>query len=124
MGTGTVPARATRVKRKVRLDCLGGLFVTRFYATTICYSILMYYVYLLECTADKSWYIGYSANLKQRIERHNKGEGARTTSRKKDWVLIYYEAYLDERDAEGRERFLKSGSGRAFLKKQLTHFLT
>jgi len=83
----------------------------------------MYYVYLFQCVDDKSWYIGYSVNLKQRVERHNKGDGARTTSRKKNWKLIYYEAYLDERDAKGRERFLKSGSGRRFLKKQLSHFL-
>jgi putative endonuclease len=83
----------------------------------------MYYVYLLQNVNDHSWYIGYSADLKQRVERHNKGDGARTTSRKSDWRLIYYEAYLDERDAKGRERFLKSGSDRRFLKKQLVHFL-
>ena len=83
----------------------------------------MYYIYVLQSDEDKSWYIGYSANLKQRVERHNKGDGARTTSRKKNWKLIYYEAYLDECDAKGRERFLKSGSGRRFLKNQLMHFL-
>ena len=83
----------------------------------------MYYVYLLQNAQDFSWYIGYSANLKQRVERHNKGDGARTTSLKKNWKLIYYEAYVNEIDAKGRERFLKSGSGRRFLKKQLAHFL-
>ncbi len=83
----------------------------------------MYYVYVLE-SDDKSWYIGYSANLKLRVARHNKGDGARTTSRKNDWKLMYYEAYLNELDANGRERFLKSGSGRRFLKKQLAHYLT
>ena len=84
----------------------------------------MFYVYLLENADDKSWYIGYSADLKKRIERHQKGEGARTTGRKKNWGLIYYEAYKNEQDARGRERFLKSGSGRVFLKKQLKHYLT
>ena len=84
----------------------------------------MFYVYLLECADDKSWYIGYSANLKQRVERHQSGDGARTTKRKRNWRLIYYEAYRNEQDAKGRERFLKSGSGRAFLKKQLSHYLT
>ncbi|OGG53477.1 hypothetical protein A3H16_01840 [Candidatus Kaiserbacteria bacterium RIFCSPLOWO2_12_FULL_53_8] len=84
----------------------------------------MYYVYLLENQDDRSWYIGYSANLKQRVERHQKGDGARTTSRKQNWELIYYEAYKDEQDAKGRERFLKSGSGRKYLKKQLAHHLS
>ncbi len=36
--------------------------------------------------------------------------------------LAYYEAYRCQADAEGRERFLKSGSGRKFLKKQLRHY--
>ena len=83
----------------------------------------MYYVYLLECADDESWYIGYSANLKQRVERHQKRDGARTTRRKGSWHLIYYEAYKNELDAKGRERFLKSGSGHKYLKKQLTHYL-
>lgn len=83
----------------------------------------MFYVYLLECTDDKSWYIGYSSNLKQRVSRHLGGDGARTTGRKGHWQLIYYEAYKNERDAKGRERFLKSGSGRNFLKKQLVNYL-
>jgi hypothetical protein len=37
--------------------------------------------------------------------------------------LIYYEAYLEEEDALGRERYLKSGGGRRFLKSQLKHYL-
>lgn len=83
----------------------------------------MFYVYILENQGDKSWYIGYSANLKQRVERHQKGTGARTTKRKKDWQLVYYEAYKSEQDAKGRERFLKSGAGRKYLHKQLVHYL-
>ena len=38
-------------------------------------------------------------------------------------MLIYYEAYLEEADALGRERFLKSGGGRRFLKNQLRNYL-
>jgi hypothetical protein len=38
--------------------------------------------------------------------------------------LIYYEAYLEEQDALGREQYLKSGGGRRFLKNQLRHYLT
>jgi putative endonuclease len=87
------------------------------------YDACMFYVYLLENANGKGWYIGYSANLKQRIERHQKGDGAQTTKRKQNWSIIYYEAYKDEQDAKGRERFLKSGSGRKYLKKQLAHYL-
>ncbi|PIR45516.1 MAG: excinuclease ABC subunit C [Candidatus Vogelbacteria bacterium CG10_big_fil_rev_8_21_14_0_10_50_13] len=83
----------------------------------------MFYVYLLENQDDKSWYIGYSSDLRKRLKRHQQGDGARTTSRKKNWRLVYYESYFNQQDAKGRERFLKSGSGRRYLKKQLKHYL-
>jgi len=44
------------------------------------------------------------------------------TSFRGPWKLIYYEAYLERDDALGRERYLKSGSGRRFLKAQLRHY--
>jgi putative endonuclease len=81
-----------------------------------------HYVYLLECQNDKSWYIGYSEDLKKRINDHLKGRGCRTTSIKKNWKLIYYESYPNKADALGREKFLKGGSGRTYLKKQLKHY--
>ncbi len=83
----------------------------------------MHYVYLLECQDDKSWYIGQTDDLKARVKRHNDGSGARTTARKENWNVIYFEAYTEKLDALGREKFLKSGSGRAYLKKQLRHYL-
>jgi len=83
----------------------------------------MHYVYLLECQDDKGWHIGQTDDLRDRLKRHNSGFGARTTSRKKNWKLIYYEAYLLKADVLGREKFLKSGSGRIYLKKQLRNYL-
>jgi len=83
----------------------------------------MFYVYLLENQNDKSWYIGQTDDLRARVARHNAGNGARTTRIKKDWKLIYYEAYILKADSLGRERFLKSGSGRMYLKKQLRNYL-
>ena len=43
------------------------------------------------------------------------------TSYRGPWRLIYYEAYLEEADALGREKYLKSGGGRRFMKAQLRH---
>ncbi len=82
----------------------------------------LYYVYLLQCQVNKSWYIGYTDDLKTRIYEHQRGRGCRTTSIKKNWKLIYYESYLNKADALGREKFLKGGSGRKYLKKQLKHY--
>lgn len=80
---------------------------------------MFYYVYLLENALDKGWYIGYTTDINQRVKDHNNGKGGKTTKRKKTWILLYFEGYRSEKDALGREKFLKSGSGRNFLKKQL-----
>lgn len=85
---------------------------------------IMFSVYLLENNNDKSWYIGQTNNLKRRLEEHNSKQGGRTTKIKEGgWKLIYAEAYLERTDALGRERFLKSGSGYRYLKKQLKNYL-
>jgi len=64
-----------------------------------------------------------TSDLNRRLAEHEGGYGSRTTSLKKDWHLIYCEGYLKKLDAAGREMFLKSGSGRGFLKKQLKNYL-
>lgn len=84
--------------------------------------IVIYYVYLLQSEKDNGLYIGYTADLSRRFHQHQEGQSASTKWRR-PWKLIYYEAYLQMQDAEGREIFLKSGAGRRFLKKQLkNHF--
>ncbi len=82
----------------------------------------MFYVYVLESLSSKSWYIGQTVNLHARLERHN-ADGNVSTAHKEPWRIIYYEAYLVQKDALGREKFLKSGSGWRFLKKQMRYFL-
>ena len=83
----------------------------------------MYYVYVLENQNDKSLYIGYTENIEKRVSDHQDGKGGRTTKLKQNWQLIYQEGYLNKYDALGREKFLKGGSGRKYLHKQLTHYL-
>jgi putative endonuclease len=83
----------------------------------------IYYVYVLENLIDFSWYIGFTTNVSRRVSEHNRKIGGDYTSKKAGgWRLIYFEAYLNKSDALGRECFLKSGSGRKFVKKQLQHF--
>ena len=81
----------------------------------------MHYVYVLQSESDHGLYIGYSANLRRRLAEHQGGL-ALATSFRGPWRLVYYEAYLDEDDARGREEFLKSGLGRRFLAKQCRHY--
>ena len=82
----------------------------------------MHYVYVLRSRTDDGFYIGYSANLRKRLAQHDEGI-SRSTAHRRPWRLIYYEAYLDQADALGRERYLKSGAGRRFLKAQLSNYL-
>jgi putative endonuclease len=82
----------------------------------------MYYVYLLRSDQERRYYIGYTSNLRRRLAEHQYKKNV-STAHREGLRLIYYEAYLNKFDALGREKFLKSGSGHRFLKKQLRHFL-
>ncbi|CAN5475470.1 hypothetical protein BH23BAC1_BH23BAC1_20990 [soil metagenome] len=81
-----------------------------------------YYIYVLESEIDKSWYTGYTSDLKNRLNQHNSGKTV-TTNRKKPYILIYSEACLNEADAIAREKYLKSGMGRRYLKNRLKNYL-
>jgi len=83
----------------------------------------MFYVYILRSELDLSWYIGFTPDSPfRRLVKHNSGL-VYYTKRKKPWKLIYFEAYLNQKDATSREKFLKSGAGRNFIKKQIKHWL-
>ena len=43
----------------------------------------MFWVYILECVDDASWYIGYTSDLKRRLVEHQTKHGARTTRRER-----------------------------------------
>jgi putative endonuclease len=65
----------------------------------------MYYVYILS-DANSKIYIGYSSNLRKRIQEHQSGE-VTTTKKMKNPRLIYYEAYNSKALATSREKKLK-----------------
>ena len=79
-------------------------------------------MYVLQSESDFGFYIGFSTDLKRRLSEHARGASFAAKSRG-PWKLIYYEAYTEREDAEGREKFLKSGAGRRFLRAQLRHYL-
>lgn len=77
----------------------------------------MYYVYILKCSDDR-YYIGCTNNLQDRVKRHEKGHIPATADRL-PVTLVYYAAFLDSHKAYAFEKYLKSGSGRAFMKRHL-----
>ncbi|HEY4526825.1 MAG TPA: GIY-YIG nuclease family protein [Candidatus Paceibacterota bacterium] len=77
----------------------------------------MHYVYSLKC--KDGFYIGCTDNLKERLGRHQKGHVPATANRL-PITLAFYLATNDKYKAFEFEKYLKSGSGRAFIKK---HFV-
>ena len=77
-----------------------------------------FYTYVLKSSKDDGLYIGWSTNLRERIEKHKKGQ-VQSTKNRRPLVLIYYEACLDKEKAIIREKQLKTGFGRAYLKRRL-----
>jgi len=84
-------------------------------------SLLMYYVYLLKSQSyPKQLYVGSTRNLQQRFKEHNEGRSSHT-AKFRPWTLIGYVAFAEEWTAIAFEKYLKSGSGRAFIRR---HFLS
>jgi putative endonuclease len=83
----------------------------------------MYYTYVLQSDIDRNFYVGYTENLKQRFEQHEKGL-VESTRERRPLRLIYYEACLNMHDATKREKYLKTYYGRMFLKQRLKSCFT
>ena len=81
-----------------------------------------YYVYVLESGKDSNWYTGYTMDLRTRLAQHRNGD-CKSTKNRGPWTLIYYEASLDIEDAQARERYLKSGMGKRYLRNRLKNHL-
>lgn len=78
-------------------------------------------VYILQCLIDKTLYIGLTNNLNWRYIQHELKQ-SNYTSRKDHWVLIYYSTFMGKNSknkAVKFEKYLKSGSGREFIKKHI-----
>ncbi len=82
----------------------------------------MYYVYLLKNRETSQWYTGFCADLRKRIKEHQDKKVFSTKSGVFD--LIYYEACRHKNDALAREKYLKSGMGKRYLKNRLRQFLS
>ena len=83
---------------------------------------MFYYVYILRSIKDGKWYTGFTADLRKRFTQHNNNKSTYTKGRG-PFELIYYEAYKNKTDARSREKQLKSGQGKGYLKKRIRRFL-
>ena len=83
----------------------------------VVYNYFMYYVYILQLR-DKTYYHGFSDDLKQRIKAHQDG-GVLSTKNLRPLKLIYYSAFESKLKALQFEKYLKTNSGFAFRNKRL-----
>lgn len=83
--------------------------------------MIMFYVYVLESQCHDRMYVGFASQLQQRFAEHNHGL-VFSTKPYRPWQLIHYEAYLSEKDARRRERYLKTSQGMRLLKRMLKEY--
>jgi len=84
-------------------------------------SSMFFYIYVLQSVKDGRLYIGYTSNLKRRLEEHRRGYNFSTKFRL-PFRLIYFEGCLFEGDAKRREHYLKTTRGRIFLSLRLREY--
>ncbi len=83
----------------------------------------MYYTYVIQSEKDNRFYTGFTGNLRNRLQQHNSGNVPSTRNRA-PFMLVYFEACLNEQDAIAREKYLKTGMGKRYIKNRLKRFLS
>jgi putative endonuclease len=76
----------------------------------------MYHVYVLRSTVTGRLYTGSTADIQDRLRRHNAGE-CKATRHGVPWTLVYTEAYPTRAEAFRREQYFKTGRGREELER-------
>jgi putative endonuclease len=80
----------------------------------------MFTVYAIKSNKRKYIYVGLTQNLDRRLDEHNGGRN-KSTKPYRPFKLIYSEKFDTRLEARRREKFLKGGSGKEFLKSLKTH---
>lgn len=82
--------------------------------------MIKYYAYVILCN-DGSLYKGHTNNIERRYQEHCLGFGAKHTKLHKPVKILYCEELSSLEEAVKREKYLKSGSGREFLRRILNN---
>lgn len=82
---------------------------------------MYYYIYVLLSERDNQFYTGYTADLKSRLKLHAEGK-VNSTKNRLPIKLVYFEGCLNQQDATRREKYLKSGNGKIYLRSRLRLF--
>ena len=84
---------------------------------------MSFYVYVLRSQTDGRFYTGCTNDLRKRFNQHERGQ-VTATKKRLPVELLYYEMCRDQSDAYNREKYLKSGMGKRYIKNRLKGFLS
>jgi putative endonuclease len=77
-----------------------------------------FYIYVLRSIEFERNYVGFTRDTEKRLKEHNSGK-TKSTRPYKPWRILFYERFSTKAEALRREKFLKTGQGRDYIKKQL-----
>jgi putative endonuclease len=77
-----------------------------------------FYIYVLRSIDFNRNYVGFTTNIEKRLEEHNSGK-TKSTKPYRPWKILFSERFDTKTEALLREKFLKSGQGRDYIKKIL-----
>lgn len=75
----------------------------------------MFFVYVIHSKVDGRFYVGMTENVEKRLIQHNSGMTF-STKGYRPWILFFFEKYTTRDEARKREKYLKSGVGKEFIK--------
>ncbi|MFO7791178.1 MAG: GIY-YIG nuclease family protein [Bacteroidales bacterium] len=78
----------------------------------------MFFVYVLKSKVDGRYYKGMAKDVQSRLKEHNNGK-VKSTKGYRPWKLIYTKGFEKRIEARKFEKYLKSGSGREYIKNKL-----
>jgi putative endonuclease len=73
-------------------------------------------VYAILSIPSNEIYVGMALSAEKRLKEHNNGKN-RFTKGLRPWKIIHIEYFADWNSARVREKYLKSGVGKEFLKR-------
>ena len=82
----------------------------------------MYYVYVIKSEEDAKLYTGCAGDLRERLKQHN-SDSVPSTRGRGPFKLVYYEACTGKKDAFDREKYIKTGMGKRYIKNRLKRSL-
>ncbi len=77
-----------------------------------------YYAYVLQSAINQKFYYGHTQNLENRLKEHNSGK-TKSTKSNVPYTIVFYEVCETRKDARDKEKFFKTGLGRAYIKKKI-----